>query len=239
MKTKILLLFAAVAAVVVFAYSAKTFVKASNNSYVPVSDSVDLAISGSANVDSILTGANFIYTLNFSVSSLTANGQNVKIKVTLPQNLSVNGGTSGIAYDHSQVSSVSIVGSLVTVNLINPIPAGSTGQLQMSLVYPNGTTPGGYMPPISAQISANNAYTSPVISDTTYVKALAANNIQLTKTANTTNAQADHYFTYTIAYSNLGGSTGNLNLSSAKIVDTLRPCSICKCNIIWQYSILL
>ena len=89
----------------------------SNSSFA----TVDLAISGSANVDSVNTGVNFIYTLNYSVSSLTDNGQNVKILVTLPTNLTVSGGTSGIAYDKSQVTSVTISGSKVTVTLINPI----------------------------------------------------------------------------------------------------------------------
>ena len=186
-----------------------------------VNATVDIAISGSTNVDSVNTGVNFIYTLNYSVSSLTDNGQNVKIIITLPANLTVSGGTNGIAYDKSQVSSVTISGSKVTVTLINPISAGSTGQLQISLVYTNGSTPKGYLPPIFAQISATNANISPVNSDTSYVKALASNNIQLTKTANTVNATVGDAFTYTIAYSNSGSSNGNLNFYNAVITDTL------------------
>ena len=189
----------------------------SNSSFA----TVDLAISGSANVDSVNTGVNFIYTLNYSVSSLTDNGQNVKIVMTLPSNLTVSGGTSGIAYDKSQVTSVTISGSKVTITLISPISAGSTGQLQISMVYTNGSTPYGYKPPISAQMTATNANISPVTSDTSFVKALAANNIQLTKTANTTNATSGDAFTYTIAYSNSGSSTGNLNFYNAVITDTL------------------
>ena len=182
---------------------------------------VDLALSGSVSTDSVNTGVSFVYTLNYSISSLTDNGQNVKVVMTLPTNMTVSGGVAGVSFDKSQIASVGIVGSVVTITMVNPIAAGSTGQLQIALVYTAGTTAYGYTPAISAQISGTNASFSPVSSGVSYVKALAAKNIQLTKTANTTNASTGNAFTYTIAYTNGGASSGGLNLYSTVISDTL------------------
>ena len=183
--------------------------------------SVDLALSGSVSQDSVNTGVSFVYTLNYSISSLTDNGQNVKVVMTLPSNLTVSGGVAGVSFDKSQVASVGIVGSVVTITMVNPIAAGSTGQLQIALVYTAGTTAYGYTPAISAQISGTNASVSPVSSGVSYVKALATPNIQITKTANTTNASTGNAFTYTLAYTNGGASNGGLNLYSTIITDTL------------------
>ena len=189
---------------------------------------VDLLVSteatsdGNLKVDSIKTGKNFIFVIDYSISSLTTNGTNVKIQVPLPDNLTVAPGGTSIAYDHSQISSVTNVGGLITANFINPIPAGSTGQMQISLVYTNGTTPNGYTPLIITAITANNANASPIY-DTTSTKALANNNIVLSKTAHSysTNPTLDGPFTYDISYNNSGGAEGNLNLYHANILDTL------------------
>ena len=189
---------------------------------------VDLLVSteatsdGNLKLDSIKTGKNFIFVIDYSISSLTTNGTNVKIQVPLPANLTVAPGGTSIAYDHSQISSVTNVAGLITANFINPIPAGSTGQMQISLVYTNGTTPNGYTPLIITAITANNANASPIY-DTTSTKALANNNIVLSKTAHnySTNPTLDGPFTYDLSYTNSGGAEGNLNLYHAKILDTL------------------
>lgn len=183
--------------------------------------SVDLALSGSVSADSVNTGVSFTYTLNYSISSLTDNGQNVKIVMSLPTNMTVSGGVAGVSFDKSQVASVGIVGSVVTITMVNPIAAGSTGQLQIALVYTTGTTANGYTPAISAQISGTNASVSPISSGLSYVRALASRNIVITKTANTTNASTGNAFTYTIAYTNGATNNGGLNLYSTVISDTL------------------
>jgi len=179
---------------------------------------------GNHKLDSIKTGSNFIFVIDYSISSLTHNGNNVVIKVNLPTNLTVAAGSSSIAYDHSQISSVTNSGGVVTATCINPIPAGSTGQMQISMLYTNGSTPYGYQPNIITTITGTNANVSPV-SDTTDIKALASNSITLSKTIKSYNSGGSLYspVTFNLSYNNSGGSTGNLNLYNAAIVDTLPP----------------
>jgi uncharacterized repeat protein (TIGR01451 family) len=179
---------------------------------------------GNLRLDSIKTGKPFIFVIDYSVSSLTQNGNNVVIKVQLPTNLTVAGGSTSYAYDHSQITSVTNVGGVITATCINPIPAGSTGQMQISMLYTNGSTPNGYRPNIITTITATNASNSP-LSDTTDIKALATNSITLNKTKYnySTSPTLNGPYTYTIAYNNSGGSEGNLNLYNAAIVDTLPP----------------
>ena len=180
---------------------------------------------GAHKLDSIKTGSNFIFVIDYRVSSLTHNGNNVVIKVNLPTNLTLAGAvSSAVAYDHSQISSVTNSGGVVTATCINPIPAGSTGQMQISMLYTNGSTPYGYQPNIITTITGTNANLSPV-SDTTDIKALASNSIALTKTIKSYNAAGSLYtpVTFNLGYNNSGGATGNLNLYNAAIVDTLPP----------------
>ena len=179
---------------------------------------------GNLKLDSIKTGKNFIFVIDYSISSLTQNGNHVVIKVNLPTNLTIPNGNTSIVYDHSQIASVTNSGGVVTATCVNPIQAGSTGQMQISMLYTNGSTPNGYQPNIITTISGTNANVTP-IADTTDIKALASNSITLSKAVKNLGTSPTLYspFTYTISYANSGGSEGNLNLYHATIVDTLPP----------------
>ena len=202
------------------------FISAVNSVKAQVTLQVTTACTSDGNntIDSITTGSPFIFVIDYSISSLTSNGQNVVVTVPLPNHLLVSSGTTAIAYDKSQVVSVTNSGGLITATLKNPINAGTTGQMQISMYYANGSTPYGYNPNIITSITASNATVSPVF-DTTNVKALAYNNILLSKSfRNYTNPPRITTYspvTYNLSYSNNGGSTGDLNLSNAVIVDTL------------------
>ena len=69
---------------------------------------------GNIKLDSIKTGKSFIFVIDYSISSLTQNGKNVVIQVQLPANLTVAAGSTSIAYDHSQISSVTNSGGIIT-----------------------------------------------------------------------------------------------------------------------------
>ena len=108
--------------------------------------SVELSLSASSNLSSVNTGSQFIYTLNYQVSSLTDNGINVRANIQLPTNLVpfvISPFANSVEFDESQVSSVSYNSGTNEIDIVfvNPIPAGSTGQLQIRFKYLNGTTP--------------------------------------------------------------------------------------------------
>jgi len=177
--------------------------------------------NGNTAVDSIKTGKNFIYVINYSASSLVSNANGLVLTIPLPQNLTVASGLSSIAFDNTQINTVTNVGGVVTATFKPVLPAGSTGQMQISLVYTNGTTPNGYTPNLIATFTGTNANAPSV--DTSKVKALAANNIVLTKIRRnfSTNPTINSPFTYDLSYTNSGGAEGNLNLFNANITDTL------------------
>jgi len=191
---------------------------------------VQLSLSASTDLASVNTGNQFIYTLNYQISSLTSNGSNVVANMALPANLTpfdVNNFGNSVAYDESQVQSVTYNSgsNAITVTFVNPIPAGSTGQLQIKFRYTNGTTPHGYSPDLFASIDASNNLnadggTGPVYSDTLNIVALASNKYTVSKVRNAGGA-IDDVTIYKISIGNTSGSNGALRMSNAFIVDTL------------------
>lgn len=193
---------------------------------------VELNVVGSANVGSINTGSQFIYTVDYSISSLTHQGINVVAQIALPSNVILNDSVSlgnTVVWDPSQINSVSYNVATRTLNVIfvNPIPAGSTGQFQVKLKYQNGVTPNGYNPGITTTIDADNNQnspaqgggTGPVISNTTNVIAQATNIPSLSKSL-VAGGAIDNLSFYKISISN-GGSSGSLILNNAVVRDTL------------------
>ncbi|PJE47363.1 MAG: hypothetical protein CUR34_02055 [Sediminibacterium sp.] len=193
----------------------------SSSAQVTVLVSAKATSNGNTIVDSIKTGKNFIYVIDYSVSSLVTNATGLVLTVPLPQNLTVASGSTSIAFDNSQINSVSNVGGVVTATFKSPLAAGSAGQMQISLVYTNGSTPNGYTPDLIATFTGTNV--NAPSKDTTTVKALAANNIVLNKVRRnfSTNPTINSPFTYDLSYTNSGGAEGNLNLYNATITDTL------------------
>lgn len=190
--------------------------------------SVQLSVSGSVDSSSINTGNIFIYTVNYSVSSLTTNGQNVVATIQLPDLLrpadTVNFNNS-VSFDDDQISSMVYSGGLITINFVNPIPAGSTGQLQIRMRYANGITPDGYAPDLITSIDATNNInpdlsTGPVLSNTINVVAKAHNHRTVSKTK-TAGGGVDDQAIYRINLNAPSSSNGALFLYNPIVVDTL------------------
>ena len=191
-----------------------------------------LLISGSSNVPSVNAGNQFIYTFNYSVNSFTKDAQNTIATIVLPQNLvpyDINNFANSISYDKTQVANATYTAATntVTITFVNPLPAGSTGQLQIKFKYLNGNTPNNYAPDLFASINASNninadGTTGPVNSDTLNVISLAKNNFTITKTKKFGGA-IDNLTIYTITVSSANGNNGSLTLRSPVVVDTLLP----------------
>ena len=188
-----------------------------------------LFIRQGTNYSSVQTGSPFVDTINYSWSNFTANAQNAVATVTLPQNLvpSNNTFSKAVAFDPTQVSSVTYnAGSnVVTVTFVNPLPSGSTGQLTLSLLYINGSTPNGYAPNIITTINATNNLNANGVAngpsfDTIAVTAIAQNTFYVSKSIKAGGAINDVTI-YTIDIGENGGGVGSLDLKNPVFIDTL------------------
>ncbi|MBC7384227.1 MAG: T9SS type A sorting domain-containing protein [Bacteroidia bacterium] len=196
--------------------------------------SATVQLSLSASVDSINSnsGNQFIYTLNYQCSGLTDNGINVLATMPLPQNLipfDIITFSNSVSFDNSQVSTVTYnVGSnTITITFVNPLPAGSTGQMQVKFKYLNGTTPNNYNPDLYTSIDANNnlnpdSTTGPVLSNIINVVAHASNNFIINKSLNNGGA-IDDISIIKLTISSFLSSTGSLILNNPILIDTLLP----------------
>lgn len=195
-----------------------------------VSAQVSLVIKQSTNMSSVSTGSQFIDTINYSCSSFTSNGQNVVATLSLPENLVplvISPFASSVAYDESQVASVTYNSATnkITITFVNPLPAGSTGQIQIKFKYINGSTPNGYAPNIIASIDgtnfldANNLPAGPVY-DTVHVTAIAANKYTIGKSLRAGGA-INGTAIYKLDINANNSSTGSLNLIDPVLIDTL------------------
>lgn len=191
---------------------------------------VELGLSASVSPSTVSTGSTFIYTLNYQVSSFTTNGQNVVATLNLPENLvpaSTSPFSNSVEFDPSQVSGVTYNSgqNAITVTFVNPIPAGSTGQLQIRFRYLNGSTPNGYAPDLFASIDADNNLnpgggTGPVLSNILNVTATASNQHNISKTKLAGGA-IDNLTIYRINVSGSSPSNGSLITYQPVLVDTL------------------
>ena len=194
--------------------------------------SITLGIAGSANVSSIQSGSQFIYTVNYSISSLTDVGHGVVADIALPVDLALsdsNNLDNNVSYDPSQIASLSYNTATRTLHVVfvDPISAGSTGQFQVKMNYINGITPNNYNPGIKTTIDASNNVntpaqgggTGPVTSNTTNVISLASNTPAIDKSLKAGGA-INNVSIFKFDISN-GGSNGSLILNSPVVKDTL------------------
>ncbi len=198
-------------------------------SFVASAQNDTLYIRQGTNYSSIATGNMFIDTVNYSWSSFTKNALNTVAVLTLPQNLVpfvISPFSNSVAFDPSQVSSVTYNSLTNTINIafVSPLPAGSTGQLQIKFKYLNGSTPNGYAPSIVSSINAsnytdtNNVAIGPSINSVSVI-AIAANNYTISKSIKAGGAIDDQTI-YQLDINGNGG-VGSLDLKNPIVIDTL------------------
>ena len=178
-----------------------------------------LQLSLSASVSSVASGTVFTYTLQYQCASLTENCAAATVTDVLPAAL------SAAASDVTMVGSVHTTAQSYTATtraakwtFVNPLPAGSTGQLAMSVKFPAGTTPDGATAVNSATMAATGAVSasSPPVT----VTATALNKWALTKTrvSGGSGAALDQDVVYQLQ---VCSNSSTLNLSSAVLTDVL------------------
>jgi uncharacterized repeat protein (TIGR01451 family) len=87
----------------------------------------------------VFAGNQFTYTLKYRCASIVSNCTNVVVLDTIPLGLAI---ISTIGTPHT-VNNGTVTGNNVRFDFINPLPAGSTGDLKIVVTYPNGATANG------------------------------------------------------------------------------------------------
>lgn len=169
---------------------------------------------------SVTSGTEYTYILNYRYASQTQNGQNVKLEDNLDPDLSwtaaevVMGGSTHIA----SMAYTAATGKAVWT-FVNPLPAGSSGQLTLKVRFKSGVTPNGTVATNSVVMTANNAST--VHSSTVSISATAAY-LQTALKTRSSGGTPGFNTVYTVAIRNpSGGTVGALALTNATVVDTL------------------
>ncbi len=180
-----------------------------------------LSISKSASVDTVDTGVLFTWTISYSISSTNDPAYDVVITDVLPpQLLLAAGNVQLIGNPQTASTSYNPITGAAVFTMVNPLPAGSSGQLQINAMFPPGTTPNGTIACNTATITASNAAT--VTSNQVCVVARAVHRFTF---------QKDHYagnaLNGTVIYrlrviNPTGNSIGGLNLNGATFSDTLQ-----------------
>jgi uncharacterized repeat protein (TIGR01451 family)/LPXTG-motif cell wall-anchored protein len=161
-------------------------------------------------------GEPFTFVLSYSCSSLSADCVGAKIVDVLPPELSHAAADVKLA-GNFRVATYDPTTGTVTFFLFDPLPAGTTAQVAIAVLFPPGTAPG-TVAVNRATMSASNA--SSIISNPVTVTAKAASKWTVSKSvAPGSIAQVDTPLTYRVAFTLAAG--GTQNLTNVRFVDTL------------------
>lgn len=179
-----------------------------------------LQLTLTASVSTVAVGTKFDYTLQYKCASITENCAAATVTDVLPAAL------SGAAADvtlvgsaHTTAAAYAAAARSAKWTFVNPLPAGSTGQLTMTALFPaGGVTPDGAAAVNTASMSATGAAT--VASNPVTVTATATNAWTIVKTrlSGGTGAALDQDVVYQIQ---VCPNTSQLNLNTAVLTDTL------------------
>ncbi|MFZ4796627.1 MAG: SdrD B-like domain-containing protein [Bacteroidia bacterium] len=179
-------------------------------------------------ITSITTGSSFVYLIQYATQSNTQTGLNLVATIALPTNLvPINTTTfsSSISFPSTQVNSATYNSgnNTVTITFKTPLPAGSSGEIQLSLKYNNGITADGYSPDLFTTVTQTTLNSpSPVTTNITNVTAVASNNFTMGKVKNSGGAINDITI-YKLNIGSTASSTGSLNLIDPVVTDVLAP----------------
>lgn len=179
-----------------------------------------LQLTLTSSVSTVAVGTKFDYTIQYKCASITENCLAAIVTDVLPAAL------SGTATDVTMVGSAHTTGAAYTAatrtakwTFVNPLSAGSTGQLTMSVLFPTGgVTPNGATAVNTASMSATGATTATSNPVTVTATATSAWTIVKTRLSGGTGAALDQEVVYQIQTC---PNTSQLNLNTAVLTDTL------------------
>jgi uncharacterized repeat protein (TIGR01451 family) len=175
---------------------------------------ISISPDGSATVPA---GETKLINVTYNWPSLTNTLSGAKIEVPVPAGYDQNApAITLLSSVHVASTSYNATTKIITYNMVDPLPAGSSGTFQIGLRFPNGTTPNNTTIPVVATSTATG---QPANTDTTSLTATATDKAQIDKIVGAAPA-LDEKVTYLIRVKNNQGS-GNYDLNSTTVVDTL------------------
>ncbi len=158
-------------------------------------------------------GQVFSYILSYSCSLTSGDCVGGQITDVLPPEVVfVNAlGTSDVASISAPAPGTN---GTVTFNMVSPLPAGNSGDLQINVRFPVGTTPDGT---VASNTATSTNMGTPTSAGPVDVTAVADVSAVLSKTLLTNPSYLDRETTYRLRINN----NGELNISSLDVVDTL------------------
>ncbi len=175
-------------------------------------------VVGATTVES---GAPFQYRLLYNCVSTTQDCQNVVITDVLPAELSGASGDVTLSSNAQTASAVYNPGTrTATWTLVSPLAAGSSGELLITVRFPNGSTPNGTTTVNSSTITGSNA-TAPVTATAPTVTATATVEATLSKTK-LSGVLTGENIVYRVRTVVSNGSTGALDLNNVVLTDALQ-----------------
>ncbi|HXU29397.1 MAG TPA: GEVED domain-containing protein, partial [Thermoanaerobaculia bacterium] len=167
-----------------------------------------------------LTGQTFGYRLTYQCNATVGNCLNAVVTDVLPPEVVFVSavGTSDVA--STTTPSAGSTGT-VTFTLINPLPAGNSGDLIINVRFPNGSTPNGTVATNTATgtnlATPPGSFTTPAVA----VTAVSSSQVTLDKSLLTSPANLDMPESYRLRIS-VSGNPGSLNLTAVgPVTDTL------------------
>jgi hypothetical protein len=168
-----------------------------------------------------LTGAPVTVSISYSCSSATTNCAAAQLVMNLPAALADP--TSVATTPHVTSWAYSAASRNIRFWMIDPLPAGSTGQVSFSTAFTQGTTPDNLSVSLQSTMTATNATT--VNSTPVTMTANVVNNWHIQKSV-TTAGSVDGNSVYAVTVCRPAGNYGSINMLDGTMVDTLPAGSV-------------
>lgn len=169
------------------------------------------------NLTSVPSGQTFTYKLQYRAASTTTDFFGTTLTDVLPEGVefqSLAGTVHVVSFTHNPATRE------LRVNFIDPLPAGSTGELEVNVRFTPGSTLPGTVATNTATLASSNfpAVTTPPVT----ITATASDKSSASKTLVGGSVPLDQNVTYQVKLDN-GSTSGALNLTDVSLVDSLPP----------------
>ncbi len=176
------------------------------------------------NQTTVDAGVEFTYLLNYKYASITSTGSNVTLVDKLDVGLSGNPAHVTMGWsEHIKSVNYDEDSREVTWTFVDPLPAGISGQLELKVRFPNGSTAPDTVAPNKAVMDADNA--DPFESNTVNIAANASCGWS-TRITGPATAMLDTNVTYPVLLEQPNPVTGNLNIVPPSSVSVTLPVNV-------------
>jgi len=172
------------------------------------------------NLTQVQSGQQFTYRLSYRAASTTTNFHNVVLTDVLPPELSY---ISAQGTAHTTNISYTTGTRTLRVSFVDPLLAGSTGQIDLNVMFKKGVTPNGSMATNTASLAATGVPTS--TTPDVIIRATATNTVVAAKSLVNLSVPLDQNITYTVSAST-PTDIGSLSLTNVTMVDFLPAGSV-------------